>query len=66
MKNVIKNESVMVALGVLAILLVGVFVLPLLVALACKVLMIIFTKPVMALAVTGAFLIGMFVNEKLK
>jgi len=65
MKNVIKNESVMVALGVLAIVLVGVFVLPLLVALACKVLMIIFTKPAMGLAVTSAFLIGMFVNEKL-
>jgi len=65
MKAILKNENVLVLLATLAIFAVGCFVLPMLVALGCKALLFIFEQPKLALCVSGAFLIGMFVNEKL-
>jgi hypothetical protein len=65
MKAILKNEYLVVVLATLAILAIGCVVFPLLVTLFCKGLMFIFTKPMTALAVSGAFLLGMFVNEKL-
>lgn len=65
MKAILKNENVLVLLATVAVLAVGCFVLPMLVALGCKALLFIFDKPMTALAISLAFLIGMFVNEKL-
>jgi hypothetical protein len=66
MKAILKNETALTILATVAILAVGCVVLPLVVTLGCKALLFIFEKPLMALTATSAFLIGMFVNEKLK
>lgn len=63
MKALLKNDNFLTLVATVAILTAGVVVLPLLVALGCKVLMLIFTKPVMALVVSSAFLTGVFVGQ---
>lgn len=65
MKAILKNENVLVLLVTLAVLVAGIFVMPLLVALGCKVLLFIFDQPMKALMISGSFTIGMFVNELL-
>ena len=66
MKAILKNQNLIVILATLVMVAVGCFVLPMLVALACKALLFIFDEPATALAISVAFLVGMFVNEKLK
>ena len=66
MKTILKNENLLVLLATVAVIAGGVFLIPMLVAVACKALLFIFTKPLTAGAIAVAFLVGMFVNEKLK
>lgn len=63
MKALLKNENLMVLVATLAVLTLGVIVLPLVVALGCKALLFIFNKPLMALAISSAFLAGIFVGQ---
>lgn len=62
MKALLKNDTFLVLAATLLMLTVGIVVLPLVVALGCKALMLIFTKPLTALAISGAFLVGIFVG----
>jgi hypothetical protein len=63
MKALLKNDTFLVLVATLAVLTLGVIVLPLVVALGCKALLFIFNKPLMALAISGAFLAGIFVGQ---
>ena len=63
MKALLKNENLIVLVATLAVLTLGVIVLPLVVALGCKALLFIFNKPLMALAISGAFLLGILVGS---
>ena len=65
MKAILKNENLLVLLATLAILAVGIFVMPMLVALGCKLLLFIFEQPMKALMISGSFTIGMIINELL-
>jgi len=66
--NMIKSlsSSAKVLLATLVFVIGGAVALPFIIALLAKGLLFIFTKPLMALMISSAFLIGMFVNEKLK
>jgi multisubunit Na+/H+ antiporter MnhG subunit len=59
------KDSIKIAIFIAAILLVAGVIVPFLIKAFCWVLLIIFTKPVIALVASGSFLLGMFLNEKL-
>ena len=63
MKALLKNDNFLVIAATLLMLTVGIVVLPLVVALGCKALLFIFNKPLMALAISGAFLLGILVGS---
>ncbi len=51
-------------LAVLAIFVVACFIIPLMIKYFFLALLFMMQKPLVAMAITGAFLLGMFVNEK--
>ena len=65
MKAVLKNESALTILAVAILLILGCIVIPLLITLGCKFLLWIFTDPIQALTIIGAFTGGMILNEVL-
>ena len=51
-------------IAVLAIFVVACFIIPLMIKYFFLAILFMMQKPLIALAITGAFLLGMFVNEK--
>lgn len=63
-KSINLDRPLVVALLTLLVILAGVIVLPLVVTIACKALLLVFTRPLLVLAITSAFLVGVFVGSR--
>ena len=63
---ILKSDSVKIILAVAGLLLFCGVLIPLIIKAFCLVLLMIFTKPAVSAIAIIAFLLGMFVNEKLK